>query len=69
MLEFIEKFYNLSINKYLILYFCHDTWIQIHNKDFFGHSSQTSSFTKYIFLQEKNYFATIVNELSGSKWF
>ena len=30
----------------------------------FGHPAQTSSFTKYDFLQVKNYFATIVNVLS-----
>ena len=35
----------------------------------FGHPALTSSFTKYKFLQVKNSFATIVNELSVLKLF
>ena len=34
-----------------------------------GQSAQTSTFTKYEFLQVKNNFATIVNELSVLKLF
>ena len=35
----------------------------------FGHPALTSSFTKYIFLEVTNSFATLVNELSVLKLF
>ena len=44
------------------------SWIRVVCPNF-GHPALTPSFTKYKFLQVKNSFATLVNELSVLKLF